>query len=228
VLQNNSHSDVPVVRKNGEMKKPSTEARGMETVGPQLRTVRLAQGLSVTGVAELAGVTKGFLSLAERGKTRVSVPVLLRICEVLEISIGSLFNYPQEPVVHGGVPLYMGGEDLQEYLLTPIDEKNVQVMRTTMQPGGGSGGAYTLEAESIFVVVTQGQLFLEIEGEELILDTGDSTTFSARKSHNWHNPLDTESQVLWVISPPLPFEQKDVLVSKPGFVSHTPRTAVKL
>ena len=228
MLQNKSDSNIPVVRKNGEMKKPGTEARGMETVGPQLRTVRLAQGLSVTGVAELAGVTKGFLSLAERGKTRVSVPVLLRICEVLEISIGSLFNYPQEPVVHGGVPLYMGGEDLQEYLLTPIDEKNVQVMRTTMQPGGGSGGAYTLEAESIFVVVTQGQLFLEIEGEERILDTGDSTTFSARKSHNWHNPLDTESQVLWVISPPLPFEQKGVLVSKPGFVSHTPRKTVKL
>jgi len=211
------------MRQNGRMKKPDTHAGGMETVGPQLRTVRLAQGLSVTSVAELAGVTKGFLSLAERGKTRVSVPVLLRICEVLDISIGSLFKYPQEPVVHGGVPLYMGGVDLQEYLLTPIDEKNVQVMRTTMQPGGGSDGAYTLEAESIFVVVTQGQLFLDIEGEERVLETGDSTTFSARKSHNWHNPLDTESQVLWVISPPLPFEQKDVLVSKPGFVSHTPR-----
>ncbi len=199
----------------------------METVGPQLRKIRQAQGLSVTGVAESAGVTKGFLSLAERGKTRVSVPVLLRICEVLGISIGSLFNYPQEPVVHGGVPLYMGGVDLQEYLLTPVNEKNVQVMRTTMQAGGGSDGAYTLEAESIFVVVTLGQLYLEIEGEALVLETGDSTTFSARKSHNWHNPLETESQVLWVISPPLPFEQKEVLVSKPGFVSHSPNVSRK-
>ena len=206
---------------NEGMIKPSTDARGMETVGPQLRKVRQAQDLSVTSVAESAGVTKGFLSLAERGKTRVSVPVLLRICEVLGISIGSLFSYPQEPIVHGGVPLYMGGVDLQEYLLTPVNEKNVQVMRTTMQAGGGSDGAYTLEAESIFVVVIAGQLFLDIEGEKRILETGDSTTFSARKSHNWHNPLDTESQVLWVISPPLPFEKQEVLVSKPGSVSHT-------
>jgi transcriptional regulator with XRE-family HTH domain len=208
---------------NENVKKPPSEARGMETVGPQLRKIRQDRGLSVTSVAESAGVTKGFLSLAERGKTRVSVPVLLRVCEVLEISIGSLFNYPQEPVVHGGVPLYMGGVDLQEYLLTPVDEKNVQVMRTTMQAGGGSDGAYTLDAESIFVVVTQGQLYLEVDGEERILETGDSTTFSARKPHNWHNPLETESQVLWVISPPLPFEHKGMLVSKPGFVSHTPR-----
>lgn len=186
---------------------PSADSNraGMEDVGPQLRATRQAKGLSVTYVAEQAGVTKGFLSLAERGKTRVSVPVLLRICDVLGITIGSLFTYPDEPIVHGGVPLYMGGVDLQEYLLTPHDEKWVQVMRTTMQPGGGSDGAYTLEAESIFVVVLQGKLSLEVGGETRILDTGDSTTFSARTPHNWFNPLSTESQVMWVISPPLPF-----------------------
>ncbi|CAB4628752.1 unannotated protein [freshwater metagenome] len=177
---------------------------GMEDVGPKLRSTRLAQGLSVTFVAKQAGVTKGFISLAERGKTRVSVPVLLRICEVLGISIGSLFTYPDEPIVHGGIPLYMGGVDLQEYLLTPHDEKWVQVMRTTMQPGGGSDGAYTLDAESIFVVVLQGQLSLDVGGDIRILNTGDSTTFSARTPHNWFNPLSTESQVMWVISPPLP------------------------
>jgi len=180
---------------------------GMEDIGPKLRATRLAKGLSVTHVAQQAGVTKGFVSLAERGKTRVSVPVLLRICEVLGITIGSLFTYPDEPIVHGGIPLYMGGVDLQEYLLTPHDEKWVQVMRTTMQPGGGSAGAYTLDAESIFVVVLQGQLSLDVGGDERILETGDSTTFSARTPHNWHNPLQSESQVLWVISPPLPLSE---------------------
>ncbi|MFM6975050.1 MAG: helix-turn-helix domain-containing protein [Agromyces sp.] len=184
---------------------------GMETVGPQLRKIRQSKGLSVTSVAEATGITKGFLSLAERGKTRVSVPVLLRLCEVLDVSIGALFEYPEEPVVHGGVPLYMGGTDLQEYLLTPLDEQWVQVMRTTMQAGGGSDGAYTLEAESIFVVVLQGSLTLEIGDEVRTLDAGDSTTFRARTPHNWFNPLETESQVLWVISPPIPLGQANQL-----------------
>lgn len=186
------------------MASTSGEARGMEDVGPKLRQTRVAQGLSLTSVAELAGVTKGFLSLAERGKTRVSVPVLLKICDVLGVAIGSLFTYPSEPLVQGGVPLYMGGIDLEEYLLTPVTEKHLQVMRTTMQPGGGSDGVYTLEAESIFVVVTQGQLSLDIDGTVTILEAGHSMTFSARTPHRWHNPLMTESQVLWVISPPLP------------------------
>lgn len=197
------------MRQNRKMPLSDENRAGMESVGPTLRATRLAQGLSVTFVAEQAGVTKGFISLAERGKTRVSVPVLLRICDVLGITIGSLFTYPDEPIVHGGIPLYMGGVDLQEYLLTPLDEKWVQVMRTTMQPGGGSDGAYTLDAESIFVVVLQGQLSLEVGGEVRILETGDSTTFSARSPHNWFNPLSTESQVIWVISPPLPLGNGD-------------------
>lgn len=179
-------------------------ADGMRDVGPSLRRIRQSQGLLLTAVAEQAGVSKGFLSLAERGQTRVSVPTLLRICAVLGVPIGSLFAYPSERILHGGTPLYMGGVDLQEFLLTPADEPHVQVMRTVMQPGGGSDGAYTLDAETIFVIVLVGRLELDVDGERLILDTGDTTTFSARSRHNWRNPLDTETEVLWVIAPPLP------------------------
>ena len=179
-------------------------ADGMQDVGPALRSIRQERGLSLTTVADESGITKGFLSLAERGRTRVSVPVLLRICEVLDVSIGSLFTYPSDRVLHGGTPLYMGGVDLQEFLLTPADEPHIQVMRTHMEPGGGSDGAYTLDADSIFVIVTLGQLELEVDGEMMLLNVGDATTFSARKRHNWRNPLSTDSEVLWVISPPIP------------------------
>lgn len=193
-----------IVREDGYVATENGRAQGMEDVGPRLRSARQAKKLSLTGVAEEAGITKGFLSLAERGLTRVSVPTLLRICDALGITIGSLFTYPSELVLHGGTPLYMGGVDLQEYLLTPLDAEHIDVMRTRMQPGGGSDGAYVLDADTIFVIVLQGQLALEVDGQPMLLDTGDSTTFSARKKHNWHNPLNIENEVLWVIAPPLP------------------------
>lgn len=192
---------------NGRMGAQNRKTTGMDEVGPKLRAYRLSKNLSVTELANQAGVTKGFLSLAERGKTRVSVPTLLRICDALDIGIGSLFTYPSEPVVHGGVPLYMGGDNLEEFLMTPVDEKHFQIMQSVMQPGGGSQGAYTLEADSIFVLVLSGQLSLEIAGRTVILETGDSTTFSARDAHNWHNPLKVESRVLWVIAPALPLRR---------------------
>jgi transcriptional regulator with XRE-family HTH domain len=180
----------------------------MERVGPRLRAARERRGLTLTAAAEQAGVTKGFLSLAERGRTRVSVPTLLRVCEVLGIPLGTLFDYPASVVVANGAGarLEMGGLDITEYLLTPADERNVQVMQTTLRPGGGSGGAYTLAAETVFVIVLRGRLKLTVDGQPRLLDERDSTTFSARLPHSWENPGDTEAEVLWVIAPALPSE----------------------
>ena len=184
----------------------SSGLEGMERVGPRLRAARERRGLTLTAAAKQAGVTKGFLSLAERGRTRVSVPTLLRVCEVLGVPLGALFDYPASVVVANGAGarLEMGGLDITEYLLTPADERNLQVMQTTLRPGGGSGGAYTLAAETVFVIVLRGRLKLTVDGQPRLLDERDSTTFSARLPHSWENPGDTEAEVLWVIAPALP------------------------
>ncbi|MET9662022.1 XRE family transcriptional regulator [Streptomyces sp. NPDC006510] len=178
----------------------------MSTIGPRLRELRLAQGLTLAQVAEAAGVTKGFVSLAERGKTSVSVPTLIRICEALGTGIATLFDYPDQDVVKGGLgaKLEMGGHGIEEFLLTPAEERHVQVMRTILRPGGGSGGAYSLEAETVFAYLVRGTLRLSVDGEPRFLEAGDSTTFSARAAHAWDNPGEEEAEVLWSIAPALP------------------------
>lgn len=180
------------------------DSSGMNQAGPRLRAIRHSRGLTLTLVADRADVTKGFLSLLERGKTRVSVPTLLRICQAMGVSIGTVFVYPEAPILQGGTPLQMGGVDISEFLMTPEDEALIQVMRTILKPGGGSGGAYSLEATTIFVTVLRGTLSLTVDSEEMILNAGDSTTFAAPLQHEWNNPGESEAEVLWVIAPPLP------------------------
>ncbi|MEV6678984.1 XRE family transcriptional regulator [Streptomyces erythrochromogenes] len=186
----------------------STDPR-MSRLGPKLRAHRQQRGLTLQAVAASADVTKGFLSLVERGLTTISVPNLLRVCEALGISVGSLFDYPDDSVVRSGLgaPLEMGGEKIREYLLTPATEQHVQVMRTVLEPGGGSGGAYTLDSETVFVIVVRGSLHLAVDGQDILLEAGDSHTFSARSAHAWDNPASAESEVLWSIAPPIPREQ---------------------
>lgn len=96
----------------GALTTGSTES-GMSRAGARLRQFRRERGMSLTDVAAKAEVTKGFLSLAERGMTNVSVPVLMRICDALGIGIGDLFEYPAAPIVRSGAgaPLEMGGHD---------------------------------------------------------------------------------------------------------------------
>ncbi|MFD8952490.1 helix-turn-helix domain-containing protein [Streptomyces xanthophaeus] len=181
----------------------------MSRLGPKLRAQRQQRGLTLQAVAVSAEVTKGFLSLVERSRTTISVPTLLRVCEALGIAVGSLFDYPEEAVVRSGLgaPLEMGGEKIREYLLTPATEQHVQVMRTVLEPGGGSGGAYTLDSETVFVVVVRGSLHLAVDGQEILLEAGDSHTFPARSAHAWDNPAADEAEVLWSIAPPIPREQ---------------------
>jgi quercetin dioxygenase-like cupin family protein len=85
-----------------------------------------------------------------------------------------------------------------------------------------------LDADSIFVLVIEGQLSLEVGGTAMILDAGDSTTFSAREQHNWHNPLSVESQVIWVIAPPLPLEKASGLSLQMSGAAPSPKKANKI
>ncbi|BBZ79096.1 transcriptional regulator [Mycolicibacterium anyangense] len=175
-------------------------------LGPKLRALRKDRELTLEALADRAGLTKGFLSLVERGQTTISVPNLLKVCDILGVSLGSLFDYPESAVVRDGrgAPVEMGGSGIREYLLTPQTERHLQVMRSVLQPGGGTGGAYTLDSETIFVFVVRGRLRLLVDGQESVLEAGDSYTFSARAAHSWDNPGHEESEVLWSIVPPLP------------------------
>ncbi|MFF8571673.1 helix-turn-helix domain-containing protein [Streptomyces sp. NPDC015140] len=172
------------------------------STGAQLRKIRLSRGLSLTEVAHRADVTKGFLSQLERGLTSVSVPTLLRVCDVLQIGVGELFSYPHEQVVEGGSLIDMGGEGVAEYLLTPADTTAFQVFRSVIEPGGGTGGSYRLDA-TIFAMGLSGSTRLIVGGQTRMLSAGVSTSFSGQTLHQFDNPGTSVSEVLWVLSPPL-------------------------
>src|SRR6266705_287679 len=90
-------------------------------IGAQLRAARLASRRSIAEVAVQSGLTKGFLSKLERDLTNVSVASLMRLCDTLGISVGSLFQAAKGEVVRKGeyTPINFGGSGVREYLLTP-------------------------------------------------------------------------------------------------------------
>ncbi|HEX7996207.1 MAG TPA: helix-turn-helix transcriptional regulator, partial [Streptosporangiaceae bacterium] len=75
---------------------------GRPRIGAQLRAARLASRMSMAEVAEQSGLTKGFLSKLERDLTNVSVASLIRLCDALGISVGSLFEAAKGEVVRKG------------------------------------------------------------------------------------------------------------------------------
>src|SRR5215470_19330186 len=152
---------------------------GGPRIGAQLRAVRLASRRSMAEVAVQSGLTKGFLSKLERDLTSVSVASLIRLCDALGISVGSLFQAAKGEVVRKGEypPINFGGNGIREYLLTPAGEKRVQALLSEIEPGGGGGDEpYSLPTDVEFAFVLAGQLLIVVEGERFTLDEGDAFT----------------------------------------------------
>lgn len=183
-------------------------------IGAQLRAARHAARMSMADVADRSGLTKGFLSKLERDLTNVSVASLIRLCDTLGISVGSLFQAAKGEVVRKGEypPINFGGKGISEYLLTPAGEKRVQAILSEIEPGGGSGGEpYSLPADVEFAIVLAGQLQLVVAGEAFTLGAGDAFTFQPRTEHTFHVPRSAgPTRVLWVFSPALPDHGLDV------------------
>ncbi|NYD24957.1 quercetin dioxygenase-like cupin family protein [Kineococcus aurantiacus] len=159
-------------------------------------------------MATAAAVTKGFLSRLERDQANASVAVLVRICEVLELPVGALF----EPAPAGQVlrrvdyPLIgFGGHGLREHLLTPRGEQRMAAILSEIEPGGGGGAEpYALPADVEFCFVLSGslELLFASAGEPVTLEEGDTFTFDPGALHTF-NAGRRGARVLWVISPGL-------------------------
>jgi len=174
-------------------------------IGARLRTARQAAGLTLAAVAEQAGLTKGFLSRLERDEVSPSVASLVTVCGVLGIGVGALFQAPETSLVRAGdaPPINFGGQGLREQLLTAGSQRQLQVIRSLVEPGGGGGPElYALACDVEFVYVVTGRLRLQLPGEVVDLAAGDAFTMPGATPHTWLNPSSTApAEVLWALTP---------------------------
>ena len=187
---------------------PGGESGDGSRIGAQLKAVRLAQRLTLAEVAFRSGLTKGFVSKLERDQTTASVASLMRLCETLNISVGSLFHASTGEIVRRDAypPINFGGVDIAEYLLTPHGERRVQAILTEIAPGGGSGDElYGLPADVEFVYVIEGRLQVTLRAKQIVLEAGDAFTFPPRNEHCFRSAAEVGlTRVLWVFTPALP------------------------
>lgn len=183
------------------------------SLGVRLRQARRAQRQTLSEVASASGLTKGFVSKLENDQANASVASLMRLCETLDVPVGSLFDPAFGSVIRAAAypPIEFGGERMQEYVLTPRSERRIQALVSEIEPGGGSGpDQYTLPTDVEFVFVLDGCLELTVADitdtsqTTVRLDTGDAFTFPAESRHGFRAVADDRpTRVLWVFSPAL-------------------------
>ena len=94
------------------------------------------------------------------------------------------------------------GAGTTEELLSPSLESRFIVIETTFSPGSGTGEKHRVRKGEEAGVVISGQLELNVEGQVYLLEAGDSFSLKGEGSHLCRNPGETDTVVMWVISPP--------------------------
>lgn len=176
-------------------------------LGARIRALRLSGRRSLRAVAADAGVTESFLSRVERGIASPSIATLRRIAEALGSTIGGLFEGPASNgrVVRAGErrQLVDTKRKWKEFLLTPRDSKQFQVILSFIEPHTGTGPQpYSHDSDQECVIVLKGRMEFWVADEYYELDEGDSLVFESRLPHRNRNPGPRRAQVLWIISPP--------------------------
>ncbi|AUZ86673.1 helix-turn-helix domain-containing protein [Arthrobacter sp. TmT3-37] len=173
-------------------------------IGSRIRAARQAQRMTIEQVAASTGLTKGFLSRVERDLTSPSVASLVTLCQVLSISIGDLFLVPETHLtrLEEAPRISLGGQGINERLLTARSERRLQMIRAVVEPHGrGEDELYSVDCEVETLHVVEGRFVLIFPNDRYDLEAGDTVTFPGREPHTWLNPDGREAVVLWTLVP---------------------------
>jgi transcriptional regulator with XRE-family HTH domain len=178
------------------------------SVGPRVKALRDAMGLSLRDLAERSGVSAPMLSQVERGETSPTLAVAEKIAAGLELTLSQLLRLDEGEhvaVSRAGARrrFERGGHSFEE-LTPPLPGQRADVSRHRIAAGRGTGGEddppIHEPGSRETVVVLAGDLVLTVDGEPYPLGAGDSATFDADLPHNLHNPGETTAEILAVIA----------------------------
>lgn len=147
----------------------------LDTLGRHLQALRLARGLSLSQLAQDAGIAKSNLSRLEQGCGNPTLDTVWRIAIQLNVPFGNLVAPICAPVFDDGMQVRLIDQG--------TDDPHVDVYWMSCAPHAQrraephSPGSY----ESITII--SGQLEVGTEGHTRRLNPGESHTFPADQPH---------------------------------------------
>ncbi|MCB5165809.1 XRE family transcriptional regulator [Streptomyces bambusae] len=169
------------------MNEPQPHQSVLDAVGPRLRRLRTARGLTLAALAEETGISKSTLSRLESGQRRPSLELLLPLAAAHRVPLDDLVGAPEvgdprvrltpRPMANGGtaVPLSRGPGPLQAYKM--------------IIPDRGAEPDFRTHEGYEWLYVLDGRLRLVLADHDLVLGPGEAAEFDTRLPH-WFSSAD--------------------------------------
>jgi transcriptional regulator with XRE-family HTH domain len=188
----------------------STAVADPISVGPRVRALREAMGLSLRDLAQRTGVSAPMLSQVERGETSPTLAVATRIAGGLELTLSQLLRLDEAD----GVTVVRHDErraggaraagHTYEILTPPLPGQRAELSEHVLAAGASTGGPgdppMHEPGSRETAVVTHGSVRLVVGEADYDLRAGDTVTFDADLPHHFENPETAEARFLSVVS----------------------------
>lgn len=187
-----------------------------EVVGPiarNLRRLREQQNLSISAVADRAGLSKSTLSKLERGNGNPSIDTLWGLARVLGVSFATLFEeigqpdvevlrFKDAPIVagpgRGALPTTgIDGVDLR-HLESFAARTKVEIYTVDLEAGARLTSTAHTPGIVEHVVVIEGRVDVGPDGTSTALEAGDRIRFPADRSHHYE-ALDGPARLIAIL-----------------------------
>ena len=178
-------------------------------LGTEIRGLRKARNMTLIQLAAASGLSIGYLSMVERQKAMPSIKALVSIAQSLNVTIGWFFEADAVRPQERGLVVRRSRRRRIDYstgivdeLLSPSLKGSLELVLCRLAPGASSGEEpYSHSSEEAGVIV-RGRLELWVDGQSVLLETGDSFAFESTRPHRYRNPGPDETEVVWAITPP--------------------------
>ena len=162
-------------------------------LGIVLRQRRISQGLKVSDIAKLAGISQGMLSRIENAQVSTSLDTLQRVCDALGLHISQLFkdfDRPEGTAQHiknneGLEVVKRGTERGHTYHLLSYQQgpqKNVEPFLVMMDDASEVFPTFSHPGTE-FLYLLEGKLEYRHGNHTYLLEPGDSLTFDGEIPH---------------------------------------------
>lgn len=177
----------------------------MTMPGSKMRQVRKNQGLTLSELAELTGLTSSLLSQVERGLADPSLSSLRKIAHALDVPLAYFFTEDEksEEIMHeSDRSLLVSKKRGVSYEFLSSNKSNVlEFSLLHINAGGYSGSDHDIHLGEEVLYVLQGCLTLNINEKEYQLYAGDSIHFESDSPHSWTNNSEEKVIAFSVVTP---------------------------
>lgn len=217
-----SHRDRPLPRLvlssgAGEGLEDAPSADPVDTIGRQVAAHRAQQGMRVSELARIVGVSSSLVSQIEHGRSRPSVSTLFAIAEALNLPVDAFFRQDEQELPRPAIEEPSTSHDSRYVVrrfhraviemdngvrwerLTPSSLLDVEFLELIYQPHAESHSTLYRHPGQEMLVMLSGQLDIYAGFECHQLKAGDSMHFPSMTPHRYVNSTNEPAHAITTI-----------------------------